>query len=81
MEQAEQIIRATTRQGFAHTSEFIPGIAGIAAPVFDHTGALTLALISLGYSKPFDAALDRISAAVLKKAEALSQRIGWKPPA
>lgn len=79
LEQAEQIIRATTRQGYAHTSEFIPGIAGIAAPVFDHSGALAMALIALGYSKPFEASLDRISGAVLQRAAALSQRFGWKP--
>jgi DNA-binding IclR family transcriptional regulator len=78
-EQMEQIIRSTTRQGFAYTNDFIPGIAGIAAPVFDHTGALSLALVALGYSKPFDAELSRISAAVLHQARSLSQRLGWRP--
>jgi DNA-binding IclR family transcriptional regulator len=79
-EQVEQIVRATARHGYAHASDFIPGIAGIAAPVFDHSGALAMVLVALGYSKPFDAALDRISAAVLQKARSLSQRLGAKLP-
>jgi DNA-binding IclR family transcriptional regulator len=78
-EQIDQIIRTTVRQGFAHTSDFIPGIAGAAAPVFDSSGALAMTLIALGYSKPFEAALERVSAAVLEKAGALSRRIGYKP--
>src|SRR6185437_7274804 len=64
------------RRGFAHTSDFIPGISGIAAPVFDHSGSMALALIALGYSKPFDAASERISAALLDKAQRLSRRLG-----
>jgi DNA-binding IclR family transcriptional regulator len=78
-QQVEQIIKTTARQGFAHANDFIPGIAGVAAPVFDHSGGVTLALIALGYSKPFEAAIDEISAAVLRKAGALSQRLGGKP--
>jgi hypothetical protein len=33
-------------------------------------------LVALGYSKPFDAQFERISGAVLRKAEILSQRLG-----
>jgi DNA-binding IclR family transcriptional regulator len=75
-EEVDQLIALTRRRGFARTSDFIPGISGIAAPVFDYSGAMTLALIALGYSKPFDAQLEKISSAVLRKAEALSQRLG-----
>jgi len=78
-EEVDHLIAQTRRRGFARTSEFIPGIGGIAAPVFDHTGAMTLALVALGYSKPFDAAFDAISAAVLRKAEQLSRRLGLRP--
>jgi DNA-binding IclR family transcriptional regulator len=73
----EQLIAQTQRRGFAHTSEFIPGISGIAAPVFDQSGSMTLALVALGYSKPFDAAIDSISDALLRKAKLLSRRLGW----
>ena len=57
MEEVEQWIAETRRRGFASTSDFIPGIGGMAAPVFDHTGSMVLALIALGYSKPFNAEL------------------------
>ena len=75
-EEVEQLVAQTRRRGFARTSEFIPGIGGMAAPVFDHSGAMTLALVALGYSKPFDAAFERIRAAVVDKAAALSKRLG-----
>jgi DNA-binding IclR family transcriptional regulator len=77
-EEVDHLIAQTRRRGFARTSEFIPGISGMAAPVFEHTGAMALALVALGYSKPFDAAFDAISAAVLRKAESLSRRLGFR---
>lgn len=72
----EQLIAQIRRRGIARTSEFIPGISGMAAPVFDHSGALALALIVLGYSKPFEAQAESISAALKDKAGALSRRLG-----
>jgi DNA-binding IclR family transcriptional regulator len=80
-EEFERTIARARRQGFTHTSDFIPGIGGIAAPVLDHSGAMVLALIVLGYTKPFEAAVDSISAAVLRKAATLSARLGWRPAA
>jgi len=74
----ESFIEQTRRQGFAHTSDFIPGIGGMAAPVFDHTGSMVLALVTLGYSKPFEADFSRISAAVLRTTARLSERFGAK---
>jgi len=65
------------RRGVAYTSDFIPGISGVAAPVFDYSGAMTLALVALGYSKPFEAALGKISTAVVNKAAILSKRLGY----
>jgi DNA-binding IclR family transcriptional regulator len=75
-EEVDHLIAQTRRRGFARTSEFIPGISGIAVPVFDYSGAMALALIALGYSKPFEARYDQISSAVMRKAAALSQRLG-----
>ena len=75
-EVVEAFVEQTRRQGFAHTIDFIPGIGGIAAPVFDHSGAMVLALVALGYSKPFEAHIQRIAAAVLHTAATLSQRLG-----
>jgi len=80
MEEVEQWISETRRRGFACTSDFIPGIGGMAAPVFDHTGSMVLALIALGYSKPFNSALGEISTAVMNKAAALSRRLGYNIP-
>ena len=75
-EVVEAFVEQTRRQGFAHTIDFIPGIGGIAAPVFDHSGAMVLALVALVYSKPFEAHIQRIAAAVLHTAATLSQRLG-----
>lgn len=75
-EEVDQLVAQIRRRGFARTHEFIPGISGIAAPVFDYSGAMTLALVALGYSKPFEAQFERISGLVLRKAEALSHRLG-----
>ena len=75
-DEVEPLIAQIRRRGFARTSEFIPGISGMAAPVFDHTGALVLALIVLGYSKPFEARGALIATALLDKAAKLSRRNG-----
>lgn len=75
-DELEQVISQTRRRGFARTSEFIPGIAGIAVPVFDHTGGMILALVALGYSRPFESAIDKISSAAVRKAQSLSKRLG-----
>ncbi len=72
----ESIIERTRRIGAARTSDFIPGIAGISAPVFDHTGEMVLALTALGYSKPFEAQLERLTQAVARAAARLSARLG-----
>jgi DNA-binding IclR family transcriptional regulator len=76
-EDVERWITQIRRQGYAHTTDFIPGIGGVAAPVFDHSGAMTLALVALGYTKPFEAQIQQISAAVTGQAWALSRRFGW----
>ena len=78
-DEVERLIAQTRRQGFARTSEFIPGIGGLAAPVFDHSGTMVLALVALGYSRPFDAAVSKVSAAVVRRASELSARLGWRP--
>jgi DNA-binding IclR family transcriptional regulator len=77
LEDVEHWIAQTRRRGYAHTTDFIPGIAGIAAPVFDHSGAMTLALVALGYTKPFEARVQEIATAVTGRAQVLSRRLGW----
>lgn len=75
-EEVDQIIAQTRRRGFARTSDFIPGIAGVAAPVFDQSGALTLSLVALGYSKPFETSMEAIAGATVRKAQQVSRRLG-----
>ena len=75
-EEVDQISMQTRRRGFARANDFIPGIAGIAAPVFDQSGALALGLVALGYSRPFEASMDSIAGATVRKAQALSRRLG-----
>jgi|SRR5579872_7283447 len=76
-EQVDAFVAATRGRGYAHTSEFIPGISGMAAPVFDHSGAMTVAMVVLGYSKLFDPAAQTIAQALLSRAAALSRRLGF----
>ena len=68
----------TRRRGAARTSEFIPGIAGISAPIFDHTGDMVLALTALGYSKPFESEIGPLTEAVCGAAAQLSARFGYR---
>jgi DNA-binding IclR family transcriptional regulator len=79
--EVDRWIAQTRRLGYARTSEFIPGISGVAAPVFDHTGSMVLALVALGYAKPFEEAIATISGAVSRAAAALSVRLGAKQSA
>jgi DNA-binding IclR family transcriptional regulator len=74
--EVDQLVRQIRRRRLACTSEFIPGISGMAAPVFDHTGAMALGLVVLGYSKPFEAQSDTIAAALLRQARILGTRLG-----
>jgi DNA-binding IclR family transcriptional regulator len=80
-DEVDRWVAQTRRLGYARTSEFIPGISGIAAPVFDHTGSMVLALVALGYAKPFEAAIATVSSAVSRTAAALSVRLGAKQSA
>jgi DNA-binding IclR family transcriptional regulator len=78
VEDVEPWIRQTLRDGLAHTSGFIPGISGMAAPVFDYNGSMTLALIALGYAGTFDMSLDGpIAMSLLESAQRLSHRLGF----
>lgn len=75
-EEIHSVLTQAREQGYARTSDFIPGIGGMAAPIYDHSGAMVLALVALGYSKPFDAQFHSICSAVLKTASALCARMG-----
>jgi DNA-binding IclR family transcriptional regulator len=72
-------VEQSRRNGVTRTHQFIPGISGIAAPVFDANGDMTLALVALGYSADFDLSLSgRIVGAVKRSARLLSERLGYR---
>ncbi|MET3180216.1 UNVERIFIED_ORG: DNA-binding IclR family transcriptional regulator [Variovorax guangxiensis] len=60
--------------------EVIEGVSAMAAPVFDHTGAIVLAVTAIGPAGIFDTAWDgEISRALKACADTVSQRLGASP--
>ena len=77
-DELEPSIRRTLRDGIARTSDFLPGIGGMAAPVFDSSSSMTVALVALGYKSTFDLSLKGpIAAGLLGLAQRLSRRLGF----
>ena len=72
----EPALERIRRQGYSRTNQFIPGITGIAAPVFGVDKSLALALVTLGYTVGFEAEEARIRAALVRCAHDLSVRLG-----
>jgi DNA-binding IclR family transcriptional regulator len=77
----ESALVAVRRRGFAYTSEFVAGISGMAAPVTGADGAMALALVTLGYSAAFEPHRTKISEALLRCAERISERLGRRSAA
>jgi len=77
-EELSAAVADVSSRGYALTSDFIPGIGGLAAPVFDHNRTMVLALIALGYTAPFMADRARIQSAVERVSRSLSNRLGWR---
>jgi DNA-binding IclR family transcriptional regulator len=75
-EELETTIERIRRQGFARTNNFIPGLTGIAAPVFGHDNTVALALVALGYSESFEADESRIRSVLVKSSKDISRRLG-----
>ena len=58
--------------------EVLPGVNAMAAPVFDHTGAIVLALTAIGPAAVFDTRWDGpIAQALRESAAQVSQGLGW----
>lgn len=61
--------------------EIVPGVSAMSAPVFDHTGAIALAITAIGPAGVFDAKWDGPVARALKQcAGEVSQRLGAVVP-
>ena len=57
--------------------EVVPGVNAMAAPVFDHTGAMVLAITAIGSAAVFDTAWNGVTAQALQSAAAeASGRLG-----
>jgi len=60
--------------------EVLPGVNAMAAPVFDHTGAIALSVTAIGPAAVFDTRWDGPLAGALRACAAqASQRLGWRP--
>ena len=75
----ERQVREARRRGFAATNDFIPGISGFAAPVYDSDRTMALALVSLGYTRSFERSAPQIGRAVMRAAADISARLGGPP--
>ncbi|MEJ8825042.1 IclR family transcriptional regulator [Variovorax humicola] len=63
------------------TGEIVPGINAMAAPVFDHKGAIVLSITAIGAAGVFDSHWDGELAKALKAcARQISQRLGAPEP-
>ena len=71
-------LAAIRRRGLSRsTGETLPGINALAAPVFDHTGRLALALTAIGPASVFDVAWDGpLAQALAHTAAQVSQGLG-----
>lgn len=77
----DEWVEQSRRNRIARTSHFIPGISGVAAPVFDSTGNMALAVVALGYTAAFNLTLHGdVVTAVKECAQTLSQRLGYRSP-
>lgn len=75
----EDDCRRIQRRGYAVSqSERIPGAVSVAAPIFDHSGAVIGSLSAAGVAVRSDPRrIARYGAIVRREAEALSDELGW----
>ncbi len=78
--QAQAILEETRQKGLGRVVDtLLPGISGLAAPVWDASGRICLGLVSLGSSASFDAEYQGKAASALKRCAAeLSGVLGAK---
>jgi DNA-binding IclR family transcriptional regulator len=74
----EQTLAAVRSAGLSHAIDSaVPGVSGLAAPVFDGSGALVLALTAIGATAAFDTRPQGLPALALKRcAGELSAQLG-----
>ena len=74
----EQELAAIRAAGFSHAVDSaVPGVSGLATPVFDATGALLLSLTAIGATASFDTRATGVAARTLKRCAAeLTAQLG-----
>jgi DNA-binding IclR family transcriptional regulator len=79
----EQELASIREQGFSHVVDAaVPGVSGLAAPVFDSAGALALTLTAIGATASFDTRAAGAPARALKRCAAeLSAQLGARASA
>jgi len=75
----DAVLAETRKHGLGRVDgDLLPGVAGLAAPVFDHQGDLVAVIAAFGPQSQFDADWDGEPARALKgEADALSRRLGF----
>jgi DNA-binding IclR family transcriptional regulator len=79
--QAQALLEQTREQGMGRVVDtLLPGISGLAAPVWDAAGRICLSLVSLGSSASFDAQYEGAVAKALRRTSAeIGALLGSEP--
>ncbi|MDO8771390.1 MAG: IclR family transcriptional regulator [Burkholderiaceae bacterium] len=76
----EKMLATARKRGVAAVADYhlVPGVAAVAAPVFNAQGEITLSLLAIGVKSMIDLSLDGVVVTALKRsAQALSARLGY----
>jgi IclR family transcriptional regulator, acetate operon repressor len=81
-DRVREVMAETRRRGYgASVREYDLGQSGVAAPVFDAAGRVTLAVVVLAFSSELnESTAGRVGAAVRACAQAITARTGGAPP-
>ncbi|MDO8285020.1 MAG: IclR family transcriptional regulator [Rhodoferax sp.] len=77
----EKMLATVRQRGVAAVTDYhlVPGVAAVAAPVFNAQGEITLSLLAIGVKSMIDLSLDGEVVRSLKRtAQALSARLGYE---
>ena len=76
------LLESIRKQGVAAVTDYhlVPGVAAVAAPVFNAKGEITLSVLAIGVKGMIDlSAKGAVVAALKRSAQGLSERLGYSP--
>lgn len=74
----DSIINGIKKNKYAYTSDYIPGISAIAAPVFNYTKELVATIYIVGFSETLDTSRNSYTVKeLIKTANELSRQLGY----